>query len=114
MEKLLAVQRDPRYDLIVLDTPPTSNALDFLDAPERLIEALDSAAMRWFVQAFGVERQVQPQLWSRKAPRSCCAASASSRAAASSSRWRSSSPSSTISSAASRSARAQVAAGLPR
>jgi anion-transporting ArsA/GET3 family ATPase len=51
MEKLLAVQRDDRYDLIVLDTPPTSNALDFLDAPERLIEALDSAAMRWFIQA---------------------------------------------------------------
>lgn len=51
MEKLLAVQRDARYDLIVLDTPPTSNALDFLDAPERLIEALDSAAMRWFIQA---------------------------------------------------------------
>lgn len=52
MEKLLAVKRDTSYDLIVLDTPPTSNALDFLDAPERLIEALDSAAMRWFMQAF--------------------------------------------------------------
>ncbi len=52
MEKLLAVKRDTNYDLIVLDTPPTSNALDFLDAPERLIEALDSAAMRWFIQAF--------------------------------------------------------------
>src|SRR5687768_11316957 len=51
MEKLLAVQKDQRYDLIVLDTPPTSNALDFLDAPERLIEALDSGAMRWFIQA---------------------------------------------------------------
>lgn len=52
MEKLLAVKRDTNYDLIVLDTPPTSNALDFLDAPDRLIEALDSAAMRWFIQAF--------------------------------------------------------------
>jgi anion-transporting ArsA/GET3 family ATPase len=51
MEKLLAVKNDARYDLIVLDTPPTSNALDFLDAPERLIDALDSAAMRWFIQA---------------------------------------------------------------
>jgi anion-transporting ArsA/GET3 family ATPase len=51
MEKLLSVQKDDRYDLIVLDTPPTSNALDFLDAPERLIEALDSAAMRWFIEA---------------------------------------------------------------
>jgi anion-transporting ArsA/GET3 family ATPase len=52
MEKLAAVKADPRYDLIVLDTPPTANALDFLDAPERLTEALDSAAMKWFVQAF--------------------------------------------------------------
>jgi anion-transporting ArsA/GET3 family ATPase len=51
MEKLLAVKRDASYDLIVLDTPPTSNALDFLDAPERLVQALDSAAMRWFLQA---------------------------------------------------------------
>jgi len=52
MEKLLAVKRDGGYDLIVLDTPPTSNALDFLDAPERLINALDSAAIRWLMQAF--------------------------------------------------------------
>src|SRR3954463_2008148 len=52
MEKLVAVKDDPRYDLIVLDTPPTTNALDFLDAPERLMEALDSATMKWFVQAF--------------------------------------------------------------
>jgi anion-transporting ArsA/GET3 family ATPase len=52
MEKLAAVKGDLAYDLIVLDTPPTSNALDFLDAPRRLTNALDSAAMRWFVEAF--------------------------------------------------------------
>lgn len=52
MEKVLLVERDPRFDVIVLDTPPTSNALDFLDAPDRLIEAIDSAAMRWLVQTF--------------------------------------------------------------
>ncbi len=52
MEKLHAVRGDPRYDLIVLDTPPTSNALDFLDAPERLAGLVDSPAMRWFIQAF--------------------------------------------------------------
>ena len=52
MEKLYAVKDDPAYDLILLDTPPTANALDFLDAPERLIGAFDSAATRWFVQAF--------------------------------------------------------------
>lgn len=52
MEKLVAVKDDPRYDLVILDTPPTANALDFLDAPERLMEALDSATMKWFVEAF--------------------------------------------------------------
>ncbi|MEB2311553.1 MAG: AAA family ATPase [Sorangiineae bacterium] len=57
MEKLLAVKEDSSYDLIVLDTPPTSNALDFLDAPERLIQALDSVAMRWFIQAFESSRR---------------------------------------------------------
>jgi len=48
---VLSVLKSGRYDLIVLDTPPTAEALDFLDAPERLVEALDSPAMRWLVQA---------------------------------------------------------------
>jgi len=52
MEKLHAVRQNDRWDLIVLDTPPTTNALDFLDAPERLVAMIDSPAMRWFVQAF--------------------------------------------------------------
>ncbi|MBI5531455.1 MAG: ArsA family ATPase [Deltaproteobacteria bacterium] len=52
MEKLHEVKSKGAFDLIVLDTPPTANALDFLDAPVRLIDALDSPAMRWFVQAF--------------------------------------------------------------
>ncbi len=52
MEKLVEVKADPRYDLVVLDTPPTANALDFLDAPERLVGMLDSAAMKWFSEAF--------------------------------------------------------------
>lgn len=52
MEKLHAVRQGSRWDLIVLDTPPTSNALDFLDAPERLVDAIDSPAIRWFLQAF--------------------------------------------------------------
>jgi anion-transporting ArsA/GET3 family ATPase len=50
MEKLHAVREDPRFDLIVLDTPPTTNALDFLEAPQKLVGAIDSPVMRWFVQ----------------------------------------------------------------
>jgi anion-transporting ArsA/GET3 family ATPase len=58
MEKVLAVLGDERYDLVVLDTPPTSDALDFLEAPERLVEALDSPAMRWLVDAFEPSRRL--------------------------------------------------------
>lgn len=49
MEKLHALNQRGGYDLIVLDTPPTTNALDFLDAPNRVIDFLDSDAARWFV-----------------------------------------------------------------
>src|SRR3984885_8629919 len=52
MEKLVAVKNDPRWDLLILDTPPTANALDFLDAPERLMGALVSAPIKGFIQAF--------------------------------------------------------------
>ena len=58
MEKVLAVLDDPSFDLVVLDTPPTSDALDFLEAPERLVEALDSPAMRWLVDAFEPTRRL--------------------------------------------------------
>ncbi len=52
MEKVLEVKLDDRYDVIVLDTPPMSHALDFLGAPERLVDAIDSPAVRALVQAF--------------------------------------------------------------
>jgi anion-transporting ArsA/GET3 family ATPase len=67
MEKLVAVQSDPRFDLVILDTPPTANALDFLDAPGRLVEALDSATMRWFVQAFESTGKLSLNLLARSA-----------------------------------------------
>jgi anion-transporting ArsA/GET3 family ATPase len=67
MEKLVAVQSDPRFDLVILDTPPTANALDFLDAPGRLVEAVDSPTMRWFVQAFESTGKVGFNLLARSA-----------------------------------------------
>ena len=67
MEKLVAVEKEDRFDLIVLDTPPTTNALDFLDAPERLVEALDSPTMKWFVQAFESTGKVSLNLLARSA-----------------------------------------------
>jgi anion-transporting ArsA/GET3 family ATPase len=46
MEKVYEVYTSGRYDLIVLDTPPTSNALDFLHAADRILDVLDNNAMR--------------------------------------------------------------------
>jgi anion-transporting ArsA/GET3 family ATPase len=65
MEKVLSLLKSQRYDLIVLDTPPTSEALDFLDAPERLVETLDSPAMRWLVQAFEPSNGLSMRLLAR-------------------------------------------------
>src|SRR5262249_32865303 len=54
MEKLLELDRDARYDLIVLDTPPTRHALDFLEAPERLLSFLDTSVLRVFLRPYFV------------------------------------------------------------
>lgn len=52
MAKLCALSQEGRYDLIVLDTPPTANALDFLDAPTKVGEAIDSPALQWLVRPY--------------------------------------------------------------
>jgi anion-transporting ArsA/GET3 family ATPase len=43
MEKLYELSLSESYDLIVLDTPPTMHALDFLDAPDRLAEFMSQS-----------------------------------------------------------------------
>ena len=40
-ERLHALHNDPRFDLVIVDTPPTRNALDFLDAPGTIARLLD-------------------------------------------------------------------------
>jgi anion-transporting ArsA/GET3 family ATPase len=40
-ERLLSLHGDPRFDLVIVDTPPTRNALDFLDAPRTLARFID-------------------------------------------------------------------------
>jgi anion-transporting ArsA/GET3 family ATPase len=54
MEKLHELHQEGRYDLLVLDTPPTRNALDFLDAPRRLTEFVDSRTMQLFTAPAGI------------------------------------------------------------
>ncbi len=46
MEKLGQLKASGQYDLIVVDTPPTRSALDFLDAPARLTTFLDGRMIR--------------------------------------------------------------------
>ncbi len=46
MEKLYELHADSEFDLVVVDTPPTRNALDFLDAPRRLTRFLDHRLYR--------------------------------------------------------------------
>lgn len=46
MEKLYELHNDAAFDLVVVDTPPSRNALDFLDAPRRLTRFLDHRLYR--------------------------------------------------------------------
>ena len=46
MEKLFELHGDDRFDLVVVDTPPTRSALDFVDAPRRLTRFLDNRLFR--------------------------------------------------------------------
>jgi anion-transporting ArsA/GET3 family ATPase len=46
MEKLHELHAEGGYDLIVVDTPPSRHALDFLDAPARLLRLLDNRMFR--------------------------------------------------------------------
>jgi len=46
MEKLAQLRAEDRWDLIVVDTPPSRSALDFLDAPARLARFLDGRMLR--------------------------------------------------------------------
>ena len=49
MEKLGKLIEQERWDLIVVDTPPSRNALDFLDAPQRLGSFLSGRLMKMLV-----------------------------------------------------------------
>jgi len=50
MEKLHQVHESGEYDLIVLDTPPASHALSFLDAPRRLTGFLDGSFLELLIR----------------------------------------------------------------
>lgn len=54
MERLLDLTQDGSFDLVVLDTPPTRHALDFLEAPDRLLGFLDTSVLRFVLRPYFV------------------------------------------------------------
>jgi anion-transporting ArsA/GET3 family ATPase len=54
VSKLYELSESGRFDVIVLDTPPSRNALDFLDAPARLESFLEGRAMQAFLKPTGI------------------------------------------------------------
>ncbi len=52
MERLHELHASGRYDLIVVDTPPSRNAIDFLEAPGRMAEFFGSRLLRWLTAPY--------------------------------------------------------------
>lgn len=52
VEQLAELHDSGHYDAIVVDTPPTRHALDFLEAPQRIADFLDRQIIRWFVKPY--------------------------------------------------------------
>jgi anion-transporting ArsA/GET3 family ATPase len=50
MEKLYELHQEARYDLLVLDTPPTRHALDFIEAPERMTRFIEGKSLQFFLR----------------------------------------------------------------
>lgn len=49
LERLLQSVESGKYDLVVLDTPPTKHAMDFLTAPQRINSLFQDAITKWFM-----------------------------------------------------------------
>ena len=54
MERLYEVHSSGLYDLIIIDTPPTRNAIDFLEAPARMADFFGSRLLRWLTLPYRV------------------------------------------------------------
>jgi len=54
MERLYEVHASGEYDLIVIDTPPTRNAIDFLEAPARMADFFGGRLLRWLTMPYRV------------------------------------------------------------
>jgi anion-transporting ArsA/GET3 family ATPase len=54
MERLYEIHASGDYDLIIIDTPPTRNAIDFLDAPARMADFFGGRLLRWLTMPYRI------------------------------------------------------------
>ena len=52
MERLYEIHSEGKFDLIVVDTPPTRNAIDFIEAPQRMAEFFSSRLLRLLIAPY--------------------------------------------------------------
>ncbi len=67
MEKLYQIHLRGQYELIILDTPPTKHALDFLDAPNRIRAFFDRSISQWFLKPYLMMGRMGINLFNRTA-----------------------------------------------
>lgn len=63
MEQVLETARVGAYDLLIVDTPPSQHALDFLDAPQRIVNLLDGSLTNMLVRPYGLAARAQFNLF---------------------------------------------------
>ncbi|MEZ5559387.1 MAG: ArsA-related P-loop ATPase [Pseudomonadales bacterium] len=63
MERVLEIVRAGDSDLLIVDTPPSQHALDFLDAPERIVNLLDGSITNALIRPYGLAARAQFNLF---------------------------------------------------
>lgn len=58
LEKLYSLHESGEYDLIILDTPPTKHAIDFLNSPQKLSQLFNEGVAQWFRDPEGNKRNL--------------------------------------------------------
>jgi len=64
MERLYELSNMGKWDLLIMDTPPTVHALDFLDAPQRMIDLFDESIFKWVIKPYLAAGKVGVQVLS--------------------------------------------------
>ncbi len=63
MEQVLETAQEDAWDLLIVDTPPSQHALDFLDAPERIVNLLDGSVTNLLLRPYGLAARAQFDLF---------------------------------------------------